>query len=94
MFGVKRERIEFTFCKLRNKTFQVVHADDGTTTDVVLPGTYFEIGPVGDGHAGNDDGAAWTFQIGVTIELFQALGGIKESRVGGGLQADEIVVDR
>ena len=94
VLGVKRERIEFAFSHLRDEAFQVVHADYGSTADVVLPSAYLEVGPVGDGHAGDDDGVVWTFQISITIELFQTLSSIKESGVGGGFQSDEIAVDR
>ena len=92
MFGVEREGIELTFSHLRDEMFQVVHADDGTAADVVLPGANLEIGPVGDGHAWDGD-FAFVFQEGITIELFQALGGVEKPCRGGGLQADEVAVD-
>ena len=61
---------------MRNDTLQVVHTDNGTTADVVLPGANLEIGPVGDGHTGDGD-LAFVFQEGKTVKLFQALGGIE-----------------
>ena len=92
VFSVKREGIEFALGHLWDETFQVVHADDGPAADVVLPGTDFEVGPVGDGHAGDDD-FAFVAKEGVTEELFQTLGGIKESCVGGSFKTDKVVVD-
>ena len=55
VLGVKREGVEFAFSQLRYEAFQVVHADDGAAADVVLPGANLEVGPVGDGHARDDD---------------------------------------
>ena len=90
VLGVERERIELALSHLWDETFQIIHADDGPTTDIVLPSANLEVGPVGDGHARDDD-FAFVLQKGITVKLFQALGGIEESRVGGGFQADEIL---
>ena len=93
VFGVEREGVELAFGHLWDEAFQIVHADDGTATDVVLPGAHLEVGPVDDGHAGDVD-FAFVLEEGVAVELLQALGGVEQSRVGGGLQTDEIGVDR
>lgn len=76
-----------------DKAFQVVDCDDGAATDVVLPGANFEVRPVGDGRAWDDD-FPFVGEEGVTIELFEALHGVEKSRVGGGFHADEVGANR
>ena len=92
VLSVEREGVELTLGHLGDEAFQVVHADDGAAADVVLPGADFEVGPVGDAHA-RDGNFAFVLQKGITVKLFQALGGIEESRVGGGLHADVVLGD-
>ena len=92
VFGVERECVKFAFRHLRDEAFQVVHANDGATADVVLPSANLEVRPVGDGHARDID-FAFVFQEGVTVELFQALDSVEKSRVGGSFKSNEIVVD-
>ena len=69
VLGIERERIEFAFCHLRDEAFQIIHADDGPAANVVLPGANLEVGPVGDGHA-RDDNFAFVLQKGITVKLF------------------------
>lgn len=92
VLGIEREGIELAFSHLWDKAFQVVHTDDGTSTDVVLPGANLEVGPVGDGHARDAD-LAFVAEERVSVELFQALRGVEKPRVGGGLHADEALGD-
>ena len=92
VFGVERECVKLAFRHLRDEAFQVVHANDGATADIVLPCAYLEVGPVGDGHARDID-FAFVFQEGVTVELFQALDSVEKPRVGGGFKSNEIVID-
>ena len=69
VLGVERECVDFTLSHLWDEVFQILHADDGTSADIVLPGANLEVRPVGDGHAGDED---FTFvdNEGVTVELF------------------------
>ena len=93
VFGVERERIEFTLSHLRDEAFQIVHTDDRATADVVLPSANLEVGPVGDGRAGEGDFVSLALQEGVAVELLQALRGVEKSRVGGGFHPHKVAVD-
>ena len=93
VLGVERERIELAFSHLRDETFQVIHADDGSAADVVLPSSDFEVGPIRDGHARQIDVAAVACQKGVAVKLFQALRGVEKPCRGGGLHADGVAAD-
>ena len=68
MLGVERECIQLAFSHLGNEAFQIIHTDDGTAADVILPCSNLEVGPVGDGHAryGN---IAFVAEEGITIKL-------------------------
>ena len=93
VLGVERERIELALCHLRDEAFQIVHTDDGASADVVLPSANLEIGPVGDGRAGEDDFVSLALQEGLAVELLEALRGVEKSRVGCGFHPHKVAVD-